>query len=135
MNPTRVAQLAEGPIWKLLGLRIRDVSDGEAFVELPVRSDLLQIYGHVHGGLLATLLDAAMSTAVHSQLNESVTWAATTHIDVAYLRPANGVMVSARGHVVKLGAKVAYCQADAWNDEGDIVAQGSAQFYIGYRRE
>lgn len=133
MNRERINQLARGPAWILLGMTVRDVFEDEVMLTLPLRSELLQVYGNLHGGFLSTLLDAAMSAAVHGRLADSQ-WAATTHMDVSFLRPAQGTMISAHGRIVKLGSRLVHCQAEACDDAGRLVAQASAQFYVGQQK-
>jgi 1,4-dihydroxy-2-naphthoyl-CoA hydrolase len=50
----------------LVGLTITELSDGLARGEVPVRSDLLQPYGLVHGGVFAAIAEslASLATAV-----------------------------------------------------------------------
>ena len=131
MNRERINQLASGPAWGLLGITVQDVAENEAVLVLPLRPDVLQVYGNLHGGFLATLLDAAMSAAVHGRLDDSQ-WAATTHMDVSFLRPARGSVVSARGRIVKWGSRLVHCEAKAYDDGGLLVSQASAQFYLGF---
>jgi 1,4-dihydroxy-2-naphthoyl-CoA hydrolase len=50
----------------LVGLTITELSDGLARGEVPVRGDLLQPYGLVHGGVFAAIAEslASLATAV-----------------------------------------------------------------------
>ena len=57
-------ELPAPPVARLLGMRIVEVSWGEATFALTPCESLYNPIGMVHGGVTATLLDSAMGTAV-----------------------------------------------------------------------
>lgn len=81
--------------------------------------------GHAHGGIIATLLDEAMSKANRAQ----GVLAMTRTLDVEYLRPVPvgmGLRLTAR-HTRAEGRKH-YCEAELRNGEGEVLARGRALF-------
>ena len=69
-----------------LGAVIGDVDDGRARLEFEATEDHFNPAGTVHGGVLATLVDTAMGTAVRSLTDDSDV-PATSQLTVTYLRP------------------------------------------------
>lgn len=109
------------------GLRLRFYTDDTGQVVCPVR--LAKRFqgppGHAHGGIIATLLDEAMSKA--NRILEVV--AMTRHLEVEYLRPvpvAAALRLTAR-HVRADGRKH-HCEAELCDADGEVLARGRALF-------
>ena len=79
----------------------------------------------VHGGALATLLDNVMGWATYSLLEDSENFA-TADLQIQFLRGARPGLLKARGSVLRRTRALAFCQAEASNGEGQVVARGSA---------
>jgi uncharacterized protein (TIGR00369 family) len=77
----------------LVGARLVCFSEGEAVLELPVRKELLQQNGFVHGGVLSYAADNALTFAEGSVLGPAVL---TSEYKINSLRPATGETLMAR---------------------------------------
>ncbi|MFD6095455.1 PaaI family thioesterase [Nocardiopsis flavescens] len=97
------------PFSRLLGARITRFDPGGAVLELDVRDDLLQQNGFLHGGVLSYAADNALTFAGGAVLGPSVL---TGGYGIEYLRPARGVRLSARAHVVEHTRRRALCRCD-----------------------
>jgi len=68
LNPAHVAAVIKAvnncPYFTLLSMEIRSVAWGESHLEVAVQEKHLQPYGMVHGGVCASLVDAAAFWAV-----------------------------------------------------------------------
>lgn len=117
------------PFSRLLGARITRFAPGEAVLELDVREDLLQQNGFLHGGVLSYAADNALTFAGGSVLGPSVLTGGYT---IEYLRPARGVRLSARAHVVEHTRRRALCRCDlvAVGAEGGGTTVAAAQGVI-----
>src|SRR5688500_958112 len=51
---------------KAMGMRIVAISEGAAFLEMPVRDDMLNGFDICHGGFITTLADSAFAFACNS---------------------------------------------------------------------
>jgi acyl-CoA thioesterase len=77
----------EEPYAKLLGLSVREVSEGVAVVRMRATEDLKNIFGSTHGGALFSLIDEAFQLACNSHgilavaLNVSITYAAAPALE------------------------------------------------------
>lgn len=86
--------------------------------------------GGVQGGLIATLLDAAMGEAVRDGLEEDES-TATVQLTVTYLNPGKtGDTLTATAEVRKRGAKLVMVEGDVSNQDGKPVAHGVATFTV-----
>lgn len=122
-------RLERGPVWDLLKLRVVDAREGWATVSMPIGPEILQQLGHVHGGILMTLLDSVMAAALSTLLADSKT-AVTTQLNTHFLRPGIGPVLYGDGRVVRFGAHLTVTDGSVRDHRGAIVATGSAQFMV-----
>jgi uncharacterized protein (TIGR00369 family) len=114
---------AARPYYRLLGLRAEaGVPTGQSKLLLDSRSELENSRGDVHGGVIASLLDAAMGVAVRSSLKAGE-GATTVSLTVNYVAPGRGAL-TARGRVVRAGRTLASVEADVSDAAGQVVAHG-----------
>jgi uncharacterized protein (TIGR00369 family) len=112
-----------------LGARLARVEPGEVDVELDVGPDHLNLFGTLHGGLIATLADTATGLAMLTSLDERTTHV-TSSLSVTFLAPGRSGTVVARARVVKRGRRFGYAEADVVNGEGELLARASATFTV-----
>jgi uncharacterized protein (TIGR00369 family) len=111
-----------------LGLRLtRLYKDGVA-LECLIEPHKLNLLGTLHGGVTATLIDAAAGVAIISLLGGRP--ATTVELKVNYLRPATHGKVHARSRVVKLGKTLAFATVDVKDSHGRLIATGSATYMV-----
>jgi uncharacterized protein (TIGR00369 family) len=81
--------------------------------------------GYLHGGIIATLLDEAMSKAVRA-LGKS---AMTRKLEVDYLRPVpSGAPLRIVGRVTRNDGRKHWAEASIGNEEGVTLAKSSGVF-------
>ncbi len=81
--------------------------------------------GYVHGGIIATLLDEAMSKAVRAR---GLT-AMTRNLEVGYPRPVpTGVPVRMEGRIISSDGRKHWVQARILNAHGSELASGKGLF-------
>jgi uncharacterized protein (TIGR00369 family) len=121
------------PYYRLLGLRTETGQRaGESKVTLQSRPELENSRGDVHGGVVASLLDAAMGVAVRSSYpgGEGAT---TVSLTVNYLEPGRGTLV-ATGRVVRAGQSLASAEASVVDVAGQRVAHAVCTMRILRKR-
>jgi uncharacterized protein (TIGR00369 family) len=81
--------------------------------------------GYLHGGVIATLLDEAMSKAVRAKGRLSM----TRKMAVEYLRPVpSGVAIRIEGHVVRSEGRKHFAEARILDSNAKILAQATGLF-------
>lgn len=118
--------LDDQPFSATLGTELSILESGTAVLTLPIRYELTQQHGFVHGGVISYLADNSLTFAGGSVLGDSV----TSEYKINYLRPAVGKKLVATATVISSGLKQAVCQClvTAVSDEGEktvAVAQGT----------
>ena len=106
-----------------LGIRTTDVGPGTMTAELDVRSELLNPFGTVHGGVLAALTDHVLGAVLYPVIERGA-WAATTQLNLNFTAPVRDGILSARSEIISLTKRTAVVRIDVHN--GDRLA-GAAQ--------
>ena len=109
-----------------VALQVEPQDDGTSVVVVEAGEDHLNPHGSVHGGLLATMIDVAMGTAVATTGGESPV---TVSLTVTYLEPGRPGRLEARAHVRKRGKRLMVVEAEVLQD-GDVVADALGTFSV-----
>ena len=113
--------LARVPFARHLGIEIDTIEPGHAVILLPVREELKQYHGVVHGGAVASLIDTAMAMAIIPDLSdtERVT---TVDLTVSYLRPLTEGVIKADARIVRKGRSIIALSAEVFDHNGKLAA-------------
>ena len=103
-----------------LGMRMVRIEPGVAVVEVDVRPELLHSFGAAHGGVVASVVDQALGSAVFPLIPLG-TWPATLEFNLNYLAAARRGVIRATGTVVSLRARTAFVRVEVEN-EGRAIA-------------
>lgn len=117
------------PFWDHIGLREVELRDGQSVLELPIMHELTQSRKVVHGGVIATLVDAAVGAALRSNVAKGL-GGVTIDLKVNYLRPATGMKLIAKGRIIKQGRSVVVGEAVIENEAGTEIAIGIATYMM-----
>jgi uncharacterized protein (TIGR00369 family) len=121
----RERAIIRSPFTAWLRIELMRCWQGEAELMMPVRADLAQNGGLVHGGALATLADNACCWAAASLAGPLVTANLTVH----YLAPGRGDRIRALARTVRIGRRSGVALFDLHAEHGGVrthVATGSA---------
>ncbi len=105
------------PVARLLGYRIAEVEPGRAMFEMPAAEFHYNPFATVHGGIMSTLLDTAMTAAVLSTLGPGFS-CSTLEMKVNFVRP-----VTVRTGVLRCEAKNIHVGSTVATSEGRIEDQ------------
>jgi uncharacterized protein (TIGR00369 family) len=133
LNPAHVASVIKtvngSPYFALLSMEIRSLDWGESHMEVRVQEKHLQPYGMVHGGVCASLVDAAAFWAVYPQTAEDI-GLTTVEIKLNYLAPVSGGHLVARGKSIRVGKTICLGEASVEDDKGNLVAHGTSTMMV-----
>ena len=102
LNPPSLAETVSAKGFShAAGFRIAEVKPGYAEVALARRDDLVQFFGHFHGGVITALADQAAGIAVTSGLPRGKI-GVTVEIKVNFLSPGDGTELIARARTLKM---------------------------------
>lgn len=111
-----------------LGLRVTRVYKDGLTLECEVKPELTNLLGTLHGGVTATLIDAAVGIAVFGARGGAP--ATTVELKVNYLRPASHGKVRARARLLKVGRTLAVGSAEVHDAHGHAIATALVTYML-----
>ncbi len=101
-----------------VGIRVvRHHRDGVT-IECRLREELHNMAGVLHGGVTATLVDAAAGMAIMHRGYK----ATTVELKINYLRPVTGRKVTARSRLLRIGKTLVTALVDVFDDHKNRAA-------------
>ena len=133
LNPKYAEAIAmiinRSPYFSLLSMEIMDLQWGTSLLEIQLEEKHLQPFGFVHGGAIASIMDAATFWAVFPQIEKGL-GLTTVEIKVNFLTPTQKGKLIAKGRCIRLGKTLALGDAEIRNNEGGLVAHGTATMMV-----
>jgi acyl-CoA thioesterase len=126
-----VAFAKDFPFFKLVGFDVEDCGPKWAKCRLHCRTELANPNGVMHGGVIATLIDASITQAVlmtdeYQVVRDTRGTLTTLDLRVKYLRPVSTGTLTCEATIPHLGKRVIHAQAVVRDDAGRDVAFGDA---------
>ena len=133
LNPVYVDVITENvsrsPYFSLISMPIRALSWGTSRLELVVQEKHTQPFGVIHGGVCASLVDAAAFWAVYTQLEENL-GLTTVEIKLNYLAGVSEGLLTANGRSIKVGNTLCLGEASVEDERGRLIAHGTSTMLI-----
>jgi len=121
--------LHEIPFNAHVGIRLVRLHKDGVTLACPMRPELLNGNGVMHGGVTATLADVAVGMALARHLGRPRS-ATTVEMKINYLRPIAHGEITARSHLVKVGARLCCGRVDILDSEKRPVAAALITYMI-----
>ena len=113
----------------LVGYTTKVWSENYGEIELAIDQRHANSLGIVHGGVFATLLDAAMGHAVGwCRVPGNVRSAVTISLTTTFLAQAKAGTLTARGRVVGISGRIATVSGEVVDAAGAVCATGQGSF-------
>lgn len=129
MQPATMESANAISLLKTLGIRLAEVGDGHAVMEVTIDDRHRNYLGGVHGGLIATLVDTV--SFFPKPLLPSGQAATTVALNVNYVRSAAvGDSLRARAELVHMGRRTASLAIRVTDQAERLVAHGTASLLL-----
>jgi len=117
------------PFVEHLGIRLVEQSRERAAIALDKRPELLNSWGATHGGVVMTMLDYVMSAAVrgHYGVDGGVL---TVDMSVGFMKAGFGESIRADARVLHGGQSTAFCEGEARDEKGALLAKAIGTFKL-----
>lgn len=107
---------------ELIGTEWLSDDPDEARVRLPIRDELRQPFGLMHGGVMSTLVESICSRATAGAVWDDGMAAMGQSIDVNFIRPVTEGAVEVRAKARHRGRTTWIWECEVLNDEGRLCA-------------
>src|ERR1700685_4829674 len=115
---------------KQLGFVIDKAGRGKVTLRMPVKALHKQVYGVVHGGVLAALADTAGGLATYMACPRGAR-VATVEMKINFLEAVEAGTVVAEAEVVRRGRHIAVVDCDVRDDRGRLGDKALMTFFVG----
>ncbi len=98
-------------------------------IEIKVRPDMMNGSGVLHGGVTATMADAAAGIATNRELGgtRAIT---TVEMKINYFRPVVKGVVRARSYLVRVGSTLVISRVDLTDSEKKLIGTALVTYII-----
>ncbi|MGQ4599402.1 hotdog fold thioesterase [Nocardia sp. R6R-6] len=114
-----------------LGIRLETAGDGYTRYYLDPNPATINAMFTVHGGVLATLMDTAMGSAVFTKLGDGVAYT-TLELKVNFIRSVtlDGSRLTCEATAVHVGRRTATAEGRITDARGKLIAHGSTTILV-----
>ena len=120
---------------QLVGYEVETIEEGAAILVLELDDRHLNRTGITHGGVISTLIDAAMGYAgCYAEGEAALRRAATLSFTTSFLRPTKTGKIRARATVKPGGRQIFFATAEVHDEAGHLVAIGEGTYKYRSRR-
>lgn len=129
MQPATLESGNAIPLLRTLGIRLTEIGDRHAVMEVDVAEKHSNYFGGVHGGLIATLVDTVCFFP--RPFLPSGRLVTTSNLNVNYVRAAApGDHLVARSELLHLGRRTASLSIRVTKGREELVAHGTATLIV-----
>jgi uncharacterized protein (TIGR00369 family) len=118
------------PYFELLSMELEDVGIGYSVLGIELARRHLQPFGMVHGGVFASIIDAAAFWSVYFAIEDDNAGLTTVDLKLNFLAPAVSGKLIARGRQIKMGNTLGYAEAEVTDEKGGILSHGTSTVII-----
>ena len=133
-NPEYIKRINEivniCPYFDLLSMKLLDVGIGYSTLEIELAQKHMQPFGVVHGGVFASIIDAAAFWSVYFGVEDPEAGITTVDLKLNYLAPAVSGKLIANGRQIKVGRTLGYAEANVADQQGKVLAHGTSTLII-----
>jgi uncharacterized protein (TIGR00369 family) len=113
------------PFDEFLRLEYKRIDDDHLEVRLPVQDLFINSAGVIHGGIISSLADVAVSNLLAAN-EDGVQQAVTVDLNVSFLKAATGSYLLAYAKMEKQGRTLLHTECSIYNDQQELVAKAKA---------
>ena len=114
---------------QLVGIRLVRIHKDGVTIDCKLRPELLNASGVLHGGVTATLADAAVGIAITQRLGRTG-GATTVEMKLNYLRPVAGRKITARARLLRMGSTLCIGRVDMFDDAKELVSTALVTYML-----
>lgn len=113
---------------QLVGIRLVRIHKDGVTIDCKLRPELMNAHGVLHGGVTATMADAAVGIAITTRVGRPA--ATTVEMKLNYLRPVAGGKITARSYLLRMGSTLCVGRVDLFDDAKELVAAALVTYML-----
>ncbi len=117
------------PFNSLLGIKVARMHADGVTVEIPFREEMRNSAGVLHGGVSATLVDAAVGIAITRHFGGR-RLATTVEMKINYFRPIDSGKVAARSRLLRVGSTLIVGSVELRNGKGELAGAALVTYML-----
>jgi uncharacterized protein (TIGR00369 family) len=121
--------LLKVPFATLLGIELTRVHRDGITIECVLRHDLTNSVGVAHGGVAATLADAAVGAAINRHFGGGRPFT-TVEMKINYFLPAHEGRIFARSRLLRIGSTLCVGSVDLTNSQGSQLGTALVTYML-----
>ena len=107
-----------------LGITVERADPGHSVITMPVREEMLNGFGVVHGGMTFALADSCFAMTCNDPEPDGTSMTVAQGVDINFLSSAHpGQTLVAEGHQIATTGRSGLCDITVSTQDGDVVAQ------------
>lgn len=133
LNPEWISEVCyatnQCPYFQLLSMSLKELDIGTSLLEIDLQHKHLQPFGVVHGGVFASIIDAAAFWSVFPEVSQDEGMT-TVDLKINYLAPSFEGRLIAKGSKIKLGRTLALGEARVYDIDEKLLAHGVSTLIV-----
>lgn len=117
------------PMYRHMRMEVRDAGEGRSRITMEAGDQLHSLYGMLHGGAAATILDSACGIALGTLL-EPGEMCVTVDLRINYISNLKEGTLTGEGRVIHRGKQTGVTEAEITDEGGNLIAVGMATHLI-----
>ncbi|MFA5181959.1 MAG: PaaI family thioesterase [Syntrophales bacterium] len=117
------------PYFETISLAIERMDERGSLLRISSARKHKNLWGTVHGGVIASLADAACSASIFPHLEDDE-MIMTTGLQLHYFVTVKSGALLGKGRFIRRGRQLAYGEAEIFDESNQLIAKGSASFAI-----
>ena len=117
------------PFEKLLGMRLIELGDGFARLEMTYKKDFTNPAGIMHGGAITSLADSAMAIAINTLVDPDVSFF-TVKLETKFKTTVKGGKIIAEARVKNNQKRLIMAEVVILSEANEVVAFSKGSFMV-----
>lgn len=120
---------SRSPAGNWLQFTLEHIEKGSATLSMKVRDEMVNPYGHIHGGMMSLVIDESIGWGVVSLDTELHYTSLTLNVDFLFAIKA-GDRLRAVSQVLRVGKKIINVECHVYDMEGKILARANSNLIV-----
>ena len=119
---------ADVPFNQYLGIETVTLEPGRVVIALDLRPEYLNSWQVMHGGIIMTMLDVALGSALRTT-DPELSSAISIELKTNFIAPGKG-RILAEWRVLHKGASISVCEGEARDEAGGLLAKAVGTYTL-----